>query len=198
MSSTNKTANYGLSQFIGTDVPGWLSDYNSDMSKIDAGIHSAKGTADSAAAQATQSANDITTINGTLSTQAAQISAAAQSASTAQTAAGQAQNTADANTASIETLSERVTSLEGESFILLTATLGAASTSVSLNYPDGFNKDNCILLSYQVFESNSWRVNGLIGSEPMVDVSLRDNDIALAARNSRVANAPVKLTIALV
>ena len=36
MSSTNKTANYQLSQYIGTDKPTYLGDYNSDMSKIDA------------------------------------------------------------------------------------------------------------------------------------------------------------------
>ena len=38
MSSTNKTTNYKLSQFVGTDVPSYLGDYNSDMSKIDKAI----------------------------------------------------------------------------------------------------------------------------------------------------------------
>lgn len=38
MSSTNKTTNYNLSQFVGTDVPSYLGDYNSDMSKIDKAI----------------------------------------------------------------------------------------------------------------------------------------------------------------
>ena len=55
MASTNKTTNYELSQYIGTDKPTYLGDYNSDMSKIDtqmkanetaAGI--AKTTADTA------------------------------------------------------------------------------------------------------------------------------------------------------
>lgn len=36
MTSTNKTANYDLSQFVGTDRPTWLGDYNSDMARIDA------------------------------------------------------------------------------------------------------------------------------------------------------------------
>ena len=36
MTATNKTANYDLSQFVGTDHPTWLGDYNSDMKKIDA------------------------------------------------------------------------------------------------------------------------------------------------------------------
>lgn len=36
MTATNKTANYKLSQFVGTDRPTWLVDYNDDMAKIDA------------------------------------------------------------------------------------------------------------------------------------------------------------------
>lgn len=36
MTATNKTANYNLSRFVGTDRPTWLGDYNSDMAKIDA------------------------------------------------------------------------------------------------------------------------------------------------------------------
>lgn len=36
MTATNHTENYDLSQFVGTDHPTWLGDYNSDMAKIDA------------------------------------------------------------------------------------------------------------------------------------------------------------------
>lgn len=35
MTATNKTTNYQLSQFVGSDRPTWLGDYNGDMSKID-------------------------------------------------------------------------------------------------------------------------------------------------------------------
>lgn len=38
MSSTNKTTNYQLSQFVSDDKPAWLGDYNQDMAKIDAGM----------------------------------------------------------------------------------------------------------------------------------------------------------------
>lgn len=63
MASTNKTANYNLSQFVGTDKPAWLSDYNQDMSKIDTGIKNAADTATGADGKA--DAN--TTAIGTLS-----------------------------------------------------------------------------------------------------------------------------------
>lgn len=36
MTATNHTENYNLSQFVGTDRPTWLVDYNGDMEKIDA------------------------------------------------------------------------------------------------------------------------------------------------------------------
>lgn len=48
MSSTNKTTYYDLSQYIGTDKPTYLGDYNSDMSKIDGAIHNVQETATTA------------------------------------------------------------------------------------------------------------------------------------------------------
>lgn len=62
MASTNKTSNYELSQFLGTDKPAWLSDYNTDMSKIDTQM---KANADAATAAA-GSATTANTAIGTL------------------------------------------------------------------------------------------------------------------------------------
>ena len=52
MASTNKTTYYELSQYVSSDKPTYLVDYNGDMSKIDTGIHTAKTTADGAATAA--------------------------------------------------------------------------------------------------------------------------------------------------
>ena len=49
MAHTNATANYALSQFLGTDKPAWLVDYNGDMLKIDTAL---KSNADAEAASA--------------------------------------------------------------------------------------------------------------------------------------------------
>lgn len=49
MTATNHTENYNLSQFVGTDRPTWLGDYNGDMAKIDARF---KQNADSIASTA--------------------------------------------------------------------------------------------------------------------------------------------------
>lgn len=59
MTATNQTKNYNLSQFVGTDRPSWLGDYNSDMTKIDAQL---KQNADDIAASA---ASGLTTVTHT-------------------------------------------------------------------------------------------------------------------------------------
>ena len=59
MASTNKTTNYELSQFVGSDKPAWLSDYNGDMSKIDTGIHNAQTTATGADGKADANTTNI-------------------------------------------------------------------------------------------------------------------------------------------
>lgn len=48
MSSTKKTANFKLSQFIGTDKPTFLGDYNNDMKIIDGALFTASQTAEEA------------------------------------------------------------------------------------------------------------------------------------------------------
>lgn len=53
MASTNKTTHYELSQYVSSDKPTYLVDYNGDMAKIDTGINAAKTTADSASTAAT-------------------------------------------------------------------------------------------------------------------------------------------------
>ena len=71
MGATNSTTYYNLSQFVGTDKPAWLQDYNGDMVKIDAGIHQAKAAADAAQGDATQALTDSgnnTTAIGNLQT----------------------------------------------------------------------------------------------------------------------------------
>lgn len=71
MSSTNKTTYYDLSQYIGTDKPTYLQDYNGDMSKIDTAIHDVNGvattatqSAGSAEAKAEQANTNVTALQG--------------------------------------------------------------------------------------------------------------------------------------
>ena len=106
MSSTNKTTNYELSQFVGSDKPAWLTDYNQDMAKIDSGIHTAQTAATSADGKADANTANIgdmsylsTTAKNTLVAAINEIDsntdAAANTASAAATNANAAQTTAN-------------------------------------------------------------------------------------------------------
>lgn len=73
MSSTNKTTNYKLSQYIGTDKPTYLGDYNSDMLKIDKQLKAnadsasnAASTAGAAQAVAEKSSKDVLNLNNSV------------------------------------------------------------------------------------------------------------------------------------
>ena len=67
MGATNETLNYHLSQFISTDKPAWLQDYNGDMTKIDSGINAAKVAADSAQNTADGAVTSIGTVSDDVS-----------------------------------------------------------------------------------------------------------------------------------
>lgn len=113
MASTNKTSHYDLSQFLADDKPGWLTDVNSDMLKIDTGIFEAKTAADGAsssattamdAAQAAQTAaTDAKTAAETASTNAAKATADAATALTTATNAQTTANTANTNATTAQT-----------------------------------------------------------------------------------------------
>ena len=75
MIATNKTTYLDLPQFIGTDVPSWLGDFNGAMEKIDTGYNNvdikagqATSTANSASSKADLNTQSITNINAELKT----------------------------------------------------------------------------------------------------------------------------------
>lgn len=111
MASTNKTANYDLSQFVGTDKPAWLSDYNGDMSKIDAGITTAQNTATGADGKADSNASKI----GNLSNLTTTVKTDAVSAiNEVNTLAGTAQGTANSADGKANTNALAITALQSE------------------------------------------------------------------------------------
>lgn len=102
MASTNKTTNYELSQFVGTDKPTFLGDYNGDMQKIDTAIagvattaSGASSTAASALTEAQSAASTAASAATTAATADTNATAALTTAGNAATAASAAQSTAD-------------------------------------------------------------------------------------------------------
>lgn len=80
MSSTNKTTNYKLSQYIGTDKPTYLGDYNGDMLKIDKQMKvnadsasNATSAAGAAQAVANQASKDVKVLNDSVTANSADI-----------------------------------------------------------------------------------------------------------------------------
>lgn len=115
MASTNKTTNYELSQFLGTDKPAWLSDYNTDMNKIDTqmkanadGVTSVTGTAGATAT----ALGDITNLATTDKTSAVsainEVNTKVTTAQNTANSASSAANTANTNIAKFN-LSEKST-----------------------------------------------------------------------------------------
>lgn len=74
MSSTNKTTNLELSQFIGSDSPKWLTDYNADMEKIDAGYQTVKAQADATDLIVGGHTTSLTSLSATVTEQGTAIS----------------------------------------------------------------------------------------------------------------------------
>lgn len=75
MSSTNKTATIELSQYVGTDKPTYLVDYNGDMLKIDNAIaadrdsiQTAQAKADEADSKADTNAGAVSDLNDQINT----------------------------------------------------------------------------------------------------------------------------------
>ena len=65
MAHTNHTTNYELSQFLGSDKPSWLNDYNGDMAKIDTAVKNAADVASTAASTASGLSGTVNTLTNT-------------------------------------------------------------------------------------------------------------------------------------
>ena len=126
MASTNKTTNYELSQFVGTDKPAWLTDYNGDMSKIDTAVKNASDTATIADGKGDTNATAIGTL-ANLTTDAKTnlvlaINEVDGHADTAQSTANTASNTANTAKTTADTALLNVQNFNLTSFTNYTVT----------------------------------------------------------------------------
>lgn len=124
--STNKTTNYKLPQFVGTDKPTWLGDFNEAMADIDTAIHenatdikAIEVVAQNASTSASQASQDVATLTGRVNTLSSDVTSATQTSNNAQTTATSALNTAntangkaDTNTTAITNLTDNVVNLK--------------------------------------------------------------------------------------
>ena len=149
--STNKTANYELPQFVGTDKPTWLGDINEAMSDIDAGMHenasdiaSMASDVASATAAASQASQDVSTLTTTVNTLSGTVTSvqttannASQTASSALNTANSANGKADTNATNIATNASDIADINTELALLEPVVLyeGAGNTGLLDNIP---------------------------------------------------------------
>lgn len=121
MASTNKTSNLELSQFIATDTPTWLVDYNGDMEKIDAGVGRVEELAETASTQAVGVASGLQNTNQTVTTLSGQVA--------------NVQNQANNNTASVNGINQKLgnTDISGIGDGTITGAISAKNSNLNLD-----------------------------------------------------------------
>ena len=167
--STNKTANYELPQFVGTDKPTWLGDFNSAMSAIDAGmatnasdIEDLDTRVTSAEATASQASQNVATLTGRVSTVESSASTATTTANNAQQTATSALNTAntangkaDTNATNIATNTSDISDLQTAIANLAPVVLYSDSTGTSGNVALSDSVSNYSYLEIFAYESQN-------------------------------------------
>lgn len=76
MAHTNETSNYELTQFVGSDKPAWLVDYNGDMLAIDTAMKDISDVADAAKSKSDTNETNIVTVTNTANSASAKASGA--------------------------------------------------------------------------------------------------------------------------
>ena len=155
MGATNHTANYSLSQFVGTDKPAWLQDYNGDMTKIDAGINAAKLAADSAALDAGAAQSDATTANNAITNT---INPAITSLQTTVGNQGGAINTINSligngtPTTTDQTIIGAINEINSASIKVFSGIIASDGDNLTkiANYPTGYTISNSIIVSSMI------------------------------------------------
>ena len=161
MSSTNKTSNYELSQFIGTDKPAWLADYNSDMSKIDAQMKNNADAATTAGGAASTANTSIGTL-ANLTTEAktdlvSAINEVDSHADTAQSTANTANTTATALASFVNI----------NTYTTLTASITTGTGNITSNAVScAYNSDKSLAKVYGEIKLNFTSANGGIITIP--------------------------------
>ena len=161
MSSTNKTVNYELSQFLGTDKPAWLGDYNVDMGKIDAQMKLNATAASAAQGTATAAAAGLGDVTELTTTDKSSAVAAINEVDTAAETAQQTANTAAGAAATANNAIEALKSyLDLNTINALTFTTSAGSVSSQTSMTIAKNSTNSLCKIYGQVVLNSFSGSG--------------------------------------
>lgn len=166
MASTNKTAHYELSQYVGSDKPTYLTDYNNDMSAIDTGIYNAQtkadtadGKADTADAKAVAAQGDATTALNSAGAANTNIGTMANLTTTEKSTLVGAINEVDGN---VDTLNAKFNFTTFTTYGTSDVTNNSNGTLAECSLTLATNSDNSILKVYGHFVVDNATSNGTI------------------------------------
>ena len=213
MGATNLTPNYSLSQFISTDKPAWLQDYNGDMLKIDSGINAAKLAADSAANAASAAQNDATTalngvssLNTTVGTLSTTLGTAVGNINTINSLIGNGTPTTTDQTiiGAINEIDAKVNTLDGavdNSYVrksggVITVTADGTKTYSQLldELIAGFNSAISANYSYDIDALNIAGIGALTPDEAHTDFNTNNPAVRVRCASSRVSASDCQIT----
>ena len=105
---TNNTSHYNLPQFIGSDIPNPLTDWNDSMQDIDTAMYEIKTQADEIGSDIVQDESDISDLQSQANLTDDNITLLNQQTTAARSAATDAQDAANRNASNIVTLQQSV------------------------------------------------------------------------------------------
>ena len=105
---TNNTPHYNLPQFIGSDIPNPLTDWNDSMQDIDTAMYEIKTQADEIGSDIVQDESDISDLQSQANLTDDNITLLNQQTTAARSAATDAQDAANRNASNITTLQQSV------------------------------------------------------------------------------------------
>lgn len=134
MGATNKTTNYSLPQWIGTDKPTFLGDMNDAFLKIDEAIVDVSGDATTALTEAGTAKQTVTEIETEVKAISPKVESAATTAATALSTAESAQSTANSFSAQISAVKSVTDALTNWVNVPITMNSNVSSGSWTCQY----------------------------------------------------------------
>ena len=130
MSHTNQTAHYNLPQFLGTDVPGWLTDVNAAMLALDNAIYARQQAIAANTQSITEHTAAITGLTTRVTTAEDTISSINTNLSAAETDIDNLQTLTGEHTTQINSIANRITNLDAADIAYNGTTSGLTANNV--------------------------------------------------------------------
>ena len=215
MASTNKTTNYELSQFVGSDKPAWLGDYNTDMGKIDTQMKANADSATSAGGKADANTAKIGTLSSlTTETKTDLVSAinevdtnadsATTTATQANATAGSALSASSTNATAIQAIQSYLNLSVNNSYSgsQISVVSGSGTPQTTDNIYVARNADGTLGKIYGTFLVNNatttagrtrFKLNLDTGLRPTEAIDIVGTGLFMGVGNNTVANANIRI-----